>query len=82
MTKPNCETCGKSVKNQCRAITGKNDLPSAWSLCQGSFWRSAGSPAPFFISYPGLDENESLDEYLYDIGMTESDYVGWDVGAQ
>lgn len=32
--------------------------------------------------YPGSDEAESMSDYLYDIGMTESDYVGFDVGDQ
>ncbi len=33
MAKPDCETCGKSANNQCRAITGKNDLAERRGTC-------------------------------------------------
>lgn len=77
-----CTTCSKRVNGRCNAIQGINDLTSAWALCQGALWKHPEDGLPFLIAYQGCDEEESMAEYLLDIGMTESDYVGFDVGDQ
>lgn len=37
---------------------------------------------PFSVAYQGCDDRESMSEYFYDNFHSESDFVGWDVGAQ
>lgn len=34
------------------------------------------------VSYQGCDDHESWGEYMYDTFHDESDFLGWDVGAQ
>jgi len=74
---PNCHRCGF------RDCSYRDRQDFAGCEADGAFIPSRSvSQGPSYISYPGLDERESLNEFVFENFQTESDYIGFEVGDQ